>query len=130
MPFDGTTVKKTRRPKQHTAAGRSALVLNMVDFFFRDGAMWTHHQWETCDGKRCLGEAVRFVRRQIGNRADRAPAYLAHAIHGNDHMQPQDRIVAYNDAIGRTYPETAALIREAKGLAVDARGETVEADGA
>jgi hypothetical protein len=122
MPFDGTTAKKTLRPKQRATAAQTALVLDMVEFFFRDGAMWTRHQWKTCDGKRCLVEAVRFVRQQIGSRADRAPAYLVRAIHDNDHMQPQDRIVAYNDARGRTYPEIAALIREAKWLAeADAR---------
>jgi hypothetical protein len=67
---------------------------------------------------------VSFVRRQIGSRADRAPAYLAHAIRGNDYIRPHDRIIAYNDAHGRTFPEIAALIRAAKALAeADARSE-------
>ena len=124
MPFDGTTAKKTRRPEQRIKAIRSALVLDMVEFFFRDGAMWVSGQWETCDGKRCLLQAVSFVRRQISSRADRAPAYLARAIRDNDHIRPQDRIIAYNDARGRTYREIAALIREAKVLAeADARRE-------
>jgi hypothetical protein len=124
MPFDGTTAKTTRRPEQRTTALRSALVLDMVEFFFRDGAMWVSGQWETCDGKRCLLQAVSFVRRQIGSRADRAPAYLAHAIRDNNYIRPHDRIVAYNDAHGRTYPEIAALIRAAKALAeADARSE-------
>jgi hypothetical protein len=125
MPFDGTTARKTRRPEQRTTALRSALVLDMVEFFFRDGAMWVSGQWETCDGRRCLLKAVSFVRRQIGSRADRAPAYLARAIRDNDYIiRTQDRIIAYNDARGRTYPEIAALIREAKALAeADARSE-------
>ena len=40
MPFDGTTAQKTRRPKQHTTAIRSVLVRDIVESFFRDGAMW------------------------------------------------------------------------------------------
>ena len=124
MPFDGTTAKTTRRLEQRTTALRSALVLDMVEFFFRDGAMWVSGQWETCDGKRCLLQAVSFVRQQIGSRADRAPAYLAHAIRENNYIRPHDRIIAYNDAHGRTYREIAALIREAKALAeADARRE-------
>jgi hypothetical protein len=117
MPFDGTTAKKTRRPERRTTALQSALVLDMVEFSFHDGAMWVSGQWETCDGKRCLLQAVSFVRRQIGSRADRAPAYLARAIRDNDYKRTQDRIIAYNDARGRTYREIAALIREAKALA-------------
>src|ERR1700760_1178568 len=117
MPFDGTTTKTTRREKQRATAAQTALVPDMMEFFFRDGAMWTHHRWESCDGKRCLVAAMRFIRQQIGSHADRANVYLARAIHDNNHLPPQERIVAYNDAKGRTYPEIAALIHEAKALA-------------
>jgi hypothetical protein len=44
MPFDGTTAKTTRRPEQRTTALQSALVLDMVEFSFRDGAMWVSGQ--------------------------------------------------------------------------------------
>jgi hypothetical protein len=92
--------------------------------------LWVSGQWETCDGKRCLLQAVSFVRRQIGSRADRAPAYLARAIRDNDYIRLQDRIIAYNDARGRTYPEIAALIHAAKALAeADARSEPDRAEG-
>jgi hypothetical protein len=73
MPFDGTTAKQIRRPKCDPTAAQSALVLDMVELFFRDGAKWAHGRWKTPDGKRCLIGAVRFVRRQIGSNADRAP---------------------------------------------------------
>ena len=38
MPFDGTTAKQIRRPKCDPTAAQSALVLDMVELFFRDGA--------------------------------------------------------------------------------------------
>jgi hypothetical protein len=33
---------------------------------------------------------------EIGSRADRAPAYLARAIRGNDYIRTQDRIITDN----------------------------------
>ena len=78
MPFDGTTPAKPQRAR--LTAAESALVLDVVEVFFRDGAMWARGAYCTLDGRRCLLEAVQFARRQIGVQFDRAPDYLARAI--------------------------------------------------
>jgi hypothetical protein len=120
MPFDGTTAKQIRRPKCDPTAAQSALVLDMVELFFRDGAKWAHGRWKAPDGKRCLIGAVRFVRRQVGSNADRAPTYLARAIPAKDGpllLDAVNAIIGFNDAPGRTYPEIAAVICRAKLLA-------------
>ena len=119
MPFDAAPV--VRSPLADNIAGQSALVLDMVEFFFEDGAKWNPQVLPTRDGARCLLGAIRFARQQIACASDRAPHYLVRAIHPArpDFLRsdPQPVISRFNDAPGRTYAEVAAVVREAKKLA-------------
>lgn len=123
MPFDGTTIRKRQLPKRDPGGAQSALVLDMAALFFQDGALWTGEHWKTRAGARCLVEAVRFVRREIGRADDRALDYLARAIRETYRdcrgvWGSRDLIVRYyNDADGRTYPEIAHVLRRARQLA-------------
>ena len=122
MPFDGTTIRKRRLPKRDPSGAQSALVLGMTAFFFQDGALWTRQHWKTRAGARCLVEAVRFVRHEIGSRDDRALDYLAQAIRETYRdcrgvWGSCDLVVRYNDAKGRTYSEIDHVLRRAKHLA-------------
>jgi len=122
VPFDGTVIRKRRLPKRDPSGAQSALVLDMAAFFFQDGKLWTRQHWKTRAGARCLVEAVRFVRQEIGSRDDRALGYLARAIRESSGDwrvggASQDLIVGYNDTKGRTYAEIADVLRRAKQLA-------------
>jgi hypothetical protein len=125
MPFDAAPV--VRSPLADNIAGQSALVLDMVEFFFfEDGAKWNPRVFTNKDGARCLLGAIRFVRQQIACAPDRAPHYLVRAIHPArpdfQRSDPQPVIFRFNDAPGRTYAEVAAVVRKAKELAeADAR---------
>jgi hypothetical protein len=120
MPFDGTTLAKPQLAQ--LAAAQSALVLDVVEVSFRDGAMWARRAYSTLDGRHCLLGAVRLARRQIGGRFDRAPDYLARAIrlrrgYGDSHADTHATVVAFNDARRRSWRHIAAVIRKAKALA-------------
>ena len=121
MPFDGTTPAKPQLAQ--LAAAQSALVLDVVEVSFRDGAKWARGTYCTLDGRRCLLEAVQFARRQLGVQFDRAPDYLARAIrlrreyYGDFHVGTEGTVLAFNDARGRRWRQIAAVIREAKALA-------------
>jgi hypothetical protein len=69
MPFDGTI------PAQWTqavsTAAQTVFVLDMVEFFFRDGARWAPGSWHTAGGRRCLLDAVRFIPSEICCDVDR-----------------------------------------------------------
>jgi hypothetical protein len=69
MPLDGMTPSQ---PSLDLIAAQAALGLDMVESFFRCGAMWTDRAYRTPDGERCVADAAWFVRLQIGNPADRA----------------------------------------------------------
>ena len=43
MPFDAAPV--VRSPLPDNIAGQSALVLDMVEFYFRDGKRWARGGW-------------------------------------------------------------------------------------
>ena len=119
MPFDAAPV--VRSPLPDNIAGQSALVLEAVEFFFEDGAKWNPQMFTRRDGARCLLGAIRFVRQQIACAPDRAPHYLARAIHPARpdilRSDPHPVIFRFNDALGRTYAEVAAVVRKAKELA-------------
>jgi hypothetical protein len=124
MPFDAAPV--VRSPLADNIAGQSALVLDMVEFFFEDGAKWNPHAFTSKDGARCLFGAIRFVRQQIACAPDRAPHYLVRAIHPArpDFLRsdPQPVVFRFDAVPGRTYAEVAAVVRKAKELAeADAR---------
>ena len=86
MPFDAAPV---RSPLPDNVAAQSALVLDMAEFYFRDGAQWAQQGFGSETGaKRCLLEAIIFVRRELGNRKDLTPEYLERAI---DLKHPQCR---------------------------------------
>jgi hypothetical protein len=127
MPFDTTPTPpvdmidriKLDADRFDAIAVQTATVLDMVEFFFGDGSNWVQHRWRTRDGKRCLLDAVRFVRREIRSDVDLAEVYLGRVICDSSWerlggLGYNDIVMFYNDAAGRTYPEIAALIREAK----------------
>lgn len=76
MPFDAAPV---RSPLTDNIAGRSALVLDMVEFYFRGGERWLCGTWQRGE-QRCLLGAVKFVRSEILCDRDQADLYLARAI--------------------------------------------------
>jgi hypothetical protein len=120
MPFHGTTPAKPQLAQ--LAAAQSALVLDVVEVSFRDGAKWARGAYCTLDGRRCLLEAVRVARRQIGVQFDRAPDYLARAIrlrrgYGHSYTGTEGTVLAFNDARRRSWRHIAAVIRKAKALA-------------
>jgi hypothetical protein len=120
MPFDGTT--PARPQLDQLRAAQSALVLDVVEVSFRDGAMWARRAYSTLDGRHCLLGAVRLARRQIGVRFDRAPDYLARAIrlrrgYADSHADTHATVIAFNDAPRRSWRHIAAVIRKAKALA-------------
>jgi hypothetical protein len=51
MPFDAAPV--VRSPLADNIAGQSAIVLDMMEFYFRDGERWAHGSW-----RRAAGELV------------------------------------------------------------------------
>ena len=77
MPFDAAPV--VRSPLADNIAGQSALVLDMVEFYFRDGERWLCGTWQRGE-RRCLLGAVKFVRSEIRCGRDQADLYLARAI--------------------------------------------------
>jgi hypothetical protein len=120
MPFDGTTPAKPQLAQ--ISAAQSALVLDVVEVSFRDGAKWARGTYSTLDGRRCLLEAVQVARRQIGAQFDRAPDYLARAIrlrrgYGDLYLGTEGTVLAFNDARRRSWRQIAAVIRKAKALA-------------
>jgi hypothetical protein len=76
MPFDAAPV---RSPLPDNIAGQSALVLDMVEFYFRGGERWLRGTWQRGE-QRCLMGAVRFVRSEVLCYRDQAEVYLARAI--------------------------------------------------
>ncbi len=134
MPFDGGTKPIASRLSADRTARHSALVLDMMEFFFDGGARWVRRAYETADGKCCLLGAIQFVRREIGYSDDRAAEYLARAINlwqlrrrlpslgGSDH----NSIMGFNDAHRRSFADITAVLAEARQLALrDAFGEAV-----
>ena len=135
MPFDAAPV--VRSPLPDNIAGQSALVLDMVEFYFQSGAKWQQHLLAADDGRRCLLGAVQFVRLEIGSEDDRAFEYLIEAITGVRPLRSRGgftttflqryEIFRFNDGRGRKYPEIAALLRKARELAeADARAQDEE----
>ena len=114
MPFEGTTEWIDPTSEQ------SRLVLDMMEFFFRDGAMWTKNTWQSRDGKCCLMGAVWFIRRQTGVDDDRVPEYLVRAIRPKFRRRRLKTIIdiisEFNDDC-TTYSDIAAVICKAKALA-------------
>jgi hypothetical protein len=125
MPFDAAPAVHSLLPAN--GAGQSALVLDMVEFYFRGGERWA--PGSSREGDRfCLLTAIEFVRRETGCHSDHSFYYLARAIDPDiavlarpDQMSPS-LIIAFNDAPGRTYAEIAAVLHTARALAeIDAR---------
>ncbi len=122
MPIDGIETVTRRLLKRDPRGTQSALVLDMVEAFFQGGTLWTQYSAAAGNGERCLVEAIRHVRRQIGSRSDRALPYLARAIRQTCRdwrgvRESRDVVEGYNDTRGRTYAEITFVIREAKKLA-------------
>lgn len=125
MPLDAAPV--IRSPLAGNIAGQSALVLDMVEFYFQGGKRWVPGTWLHRE-QRCLLGAVRFVRNQLAYHKDNATDYLARAIRpelafiARPDWHPASIVIAFNDAPRRTYAEVAAVVRKAKELAeADAR---------
>jgi hypothetical protein len=131
MPFDAAPV--VRSPLPDNIAGQSAIVLDMVEFYFRHGAQWTQGFESGIGARHCMLSAITFVRRELGDHKDRAPEYLLRAI---DLMYPRwqenvgklflplragptstDVITNFNDARGRKYSEIADVLHTAKEMA-------------
>jgi hypothetical protein len=125
MPLDAAPVVPS--PLADDIAGQSALVLDMVEFYFQGGKRWVPGTWLHGE-QRCLLGAVRFVRNQLADHKDNATDYLARAIRpelafiARPDRHPASIVIAFNDAPRRTYAEVAAVVRKAKELAeADAR---------
>jgi hypothetical protein len=124
MPFDGEVRPYVVSGGQ--AAAQSAVVLDRVEFFFDGGAKWARRALETIDGKRCLLGAIQHVRHELGNGDDRAAEYLAHAIDQWQRLkglpplgEGRDcSIMGFNDAHRRGFADIAAVLREARQLAM------------
>jgi hypothetical protein len=124
MPFDGEA-----RPyvlSRGQTAARSAVVLDKVEFLLDGGAKWARRALETIDGRRCLLGAIQYVRHELGDEDDRAAEYLARAI---DQWQLSKglpplgdggdcSIMGFNDAHRRGFADIAAVLREARELAM------------
>ena len=126
MPFDAAPVRSL-----DNIAGQSALVLDMVKFYFRDGAQWAQGIGSESGTHLCLLGAVRFVRRELGNSRDHAAEYLERAI---DLKHPQcrkklakayrrvrvlktiDVVTCFNDAPCRTFAEIVDVLHKAKEI--------------
>ena len=128
MPFDAAPV---RSPLPDNVAAQSALVLDMVEFFFRDGANWCQRAFHRGDGKKCLLGAVQFVQREICCTNDRAVDYLVQVIADSPLLRPYREtsssflrrcvVFSFNDT-KHTYADIAAVLRKARELAeTDAR---------
>ena len=125
MPFDAAPA--VHSPLPANAAGQSALVLDMVEFYFRGGERWEPRTSK--EGERpCLLTAIEFVRREIGCHSDHAFYYLARAIDPDIAVLARPSqigpslAIGFNDAPGRTCAEIAAVLCTARALAeMDAR---------
>ena len=141
MPFDAAPL--VRSPLPDNIAGQSALVLDMTEFYFRDGQRWAHGEWwQAAREKRCLLGAVKFVRSEICSDGDQAEFYLARAIDpapanrsGTRTSEQSARkasvaarstalrllvssiVMRFNDTKGRSYSEIAAVLHKAKEMA-------------
>ena len=124
MPFDGEV-----RP--HVLSGgptaaQSAVVLDRVELLLDGGAKWARRALETVDGKRCLLGAIQHVRHELGTKDDRAAEYLARAIQEwqlRKGLPPLGdggdcSIIGFNDAHRRGFADIAAVLREARQLAM------------
>jgi hypothetical protein len=124
MPFDGEV-----RP--HVLSGgptaaQSAVVLDRVELLLDGGAKWARRALETIDGRHCLLGAIQHVRHELGNQDDRAAEYLARAIEQwqlSKGLPPLGEggdcsIMGFNDAHRRGFADIAAVLREARQLAV------------
>jgi hypothetical protein len=125
MPFDAALAVLSPLPAN--VAGQSALVLDMVEFYFRGGERWVPRT--SGEGERlCLLTAIEFVRREIGCNSDHAFYYLARAIDPDVAVLARpgqigpSLTIGFNDAPGRTYAEIATVLCTAKALAeIDAK---------
>ena len=126
MPFDAAPVRSL-----DNIAGQSALVLDMVKFYFRDGAQWAQGIGSESGTRLCLLGAVRFVRRELGNSRDHAAEYLERAI---DLKHPQcrkrlakaylrvralktiDVVTSFNDAPRRTFDANCRRAAHGEGI--------------
>ena len=126
MPFDGGTKSIAGLISAGQAARKSALVLDGMERFFDGGARWARREYETADRRCCLLGAIELVRREIGYSDDRAAEYLARAINlwqlrrhlpllgESDHYS----IIGFNDAHRRSFADIAAVLAEARRLAL------------
>ena len=80
MPFDGSIQRRVGLLSTGYMAAQSAIVLDMIEFFFDGGRKWARRTLETSDGKRCLLGSIQYVQREIGYSDDHAVEYLARAI--------------------------------------------------
>ena len=125
MPFDAALAVGSPLPVN--IAGQSALVLDMVEFYFRGGERWAPGSIREGD-RFCLLTAIEFVRREIGCHSDHSFYYLARAIDPDIAARARPSqigpslTIAFDKAPGRTYAEIAAVLRTATALAeMDAR---------
>ena len=120
MPFDAAPA--VHSPLPANIAGQSALVLDMVEFYFRGGERWAPGSSRE-GGRLCLLTAIEFVRREIGCHSDHSFYYLARAIDPDIAVLARPGqigpsiAIAFNNAPGRTYAEIAAVLHTAKALA-------------
>lgn len=121
-----------RLPLPDNIAAQSALVLDMIEFCFRNGTQWAQGFESGIGTRHCLLSAVIFVRRELCGPKDNAPDYLMRVIAIRKNLAKlslrlraptnTDVITNFNDARGRNYSTIADVLRTAKELAeADAR---------
>jgi hypothetical protein len=141
MPFDATP--SARPPLPDNIAAQSVLVLDMVELYFRGGAQWAQGIGSETGTHLCLLGAVRFVRRELDSCEDQAAEYLERAI---DLKHPQcrkrlakaflrirapktiDIVTNFNDARGRTFAQTLAVLHTARELAATDASASADLD--
>jgi len=126
MPFDGSDMVRVRLLSPHQTAAQSAIVLDMMEFFFDGGRKWCRKTLETSDGKQCLLGSVEYVQRLIGYRDDDAVGYLARAINLRQirkSLPPLGdsdgvTVIGFNDAYRRSFGDILEVLRQARELAM------------
>ena len=144
MPFDAAPVHS---PLPDNTAAQTALVLDMVEFYFQGGKRWLHGTWLRGE-QRCLLGAIKFVRFEICSDHDQAEYYLARVIapaervndnrarpsgtSTDDQLARKASVAArsktvellvssivmkFNDTKGRSYSEIAAVLHKAREMA-------------
>ena len=124
MPFDGEVRPYVSSGGQ--TAAQSAVVLDRVECLLDGGAKWARRALATIDGRHCLLGAIQHARHGLEDKDERAAEYLVRAI---DQWQLRKglpplgeggdcSIIGFNDAHRRDFADIAAVLKEARQLAM------------